>query len=103
MIVSVLLILILLWMLGFLTIPLTGIVLFRVLGRSITLNDLLIFLVLVWLLDLLPSPFREIASVLFLLWILGSLGIIAIPGFSNLVVFGLIVGLFVYLWKFTSR
>lgn len=90
--------LIFLWLLGYISLPLTNIVLFNIFGRSVTLNDLLIFLVIFWLVDLLPQPFREIATVLFLLWVLSAIGIITIAGFSNVILLAFIVGLIVYLF-----
>lgn len=99
MITLILLILFLLWLTGYIQLPLISATLFNIFGRAITLNDLLVFLVILWLIDLLPRPFQDIAIVLFLLWILSIVGIISIAGFSDLIILGFIVGLLVYLFQ----
>ncbi len=73
--------------------------LFNLHGRIITVWDVLIFLVLIWLIDLLPSPFRQIAVVMFLIWVVASLGFIAIPMLSNLLIISIIVGLLLYVLR----
>lgn len=97
MIVAILLLLIVLWVLGYISLPLTGSTLFVIAGRAITLNDLLVFLVVMWLIGILPTPFREIAFVFFLLWLLGVFGVVAIAGFSQLIVLALIIGIVAYI------
>ncbi len=92
----ILLVLILLWFLGYITIP--GIVvprfpLFFFGGRPITLWDILIFLVIIWAIEAAPSPFRQIFTVLVILWLLSTLGLIGVVGFSSIVVLALIIGL----------
>ena len=52
-----------------------------------------------WLIDILPSPFREIAIVALLVWILATLGVIVIAGLQQIVLIALIVGLTMYLFK----
>lgn len=88
----ILLFLILLWLFGYLQVPLFSAPFFSMGSQSITLNDILVFFVILWLIGILPAPFREIASVLFLLWILSALGIIAIAGFSTIVLLAIIFG-----------
>lgn len=46
---------------------------------------------------MLPSPFREIATVILVLWLLSLFGIIAIAGFSQILIIALIVGIGIYL------
>ena len=65
----------------------------------VTVWDVLIFLVLIWLVDLLPSPFRQIAVVVFIIWLLAVLGFIAIPALSNLLIISVIIGLLIYLLR----
>ena len=92
--------LILLWILGYINIPqlpLNNTVVLNLLGKNVTLYDLLITLIILWLIGIIPSPFRQIASVLFLLWILAFFGIIAITNFSNIIVIAIIVGLAFYI------
>ncbi len=69
------------------------ITLFRVNGEAITLINVLIFLIILWAIGVLPSPFREVAALLFLLWVLSVLGVIAVAGLSNLIVLAIIVGI----------
>src|SRR5690606_10618376 len=56
------------------------IVLFNVNGQTITIVNVLMFLLILWAIGILPSPFREIAAVLFVLWVLSILGLIAVAG-----------------------
>jgi hypothetical protein len=98
----ILVILILLWLTGNLhisglTIP--DYVLFHLNGHPISLLNLLVFMVICSAVGVLPSPIREIAGVLLLLWVLSILGIIAIAGLSNLLVIAVIVGIIVALLK----
>ena len=101
MITLILLILILLWLFGyspFQLFPLPNLVLFHG-ARDITLWDLLVFGVILWLIGLLPRPFREVAIVALILWVVSSLGLIAISGFSNILILVLIVALIVYIFQ----
>lgn len=87
---------------GFISIPgftLPNYALFAVNGQSITLLNVLVFILILWAIGILPSPFREIAGVLFVLWILSILGFIAIAGLSNLLVIAIIVGIVVSMVK----
>lgn len=69
------------------------IVLFNINGQAITLVNVLIFFLILWALGILPSPFREIGAVLFVLWLLSIFGFIAIAGLSSLILIALIVGI----------
>jgi len=98
---AILVILIILWILGYIHIP--GIPLlhqeiFRVAGHGISIWNILIVLVVMWAIESLPSPLRQIAYVLAVLWVLSLVGIIAISGLSNILVFALIIGLIVSLF-----
>lgn len=97
MLVALLLILVVLWFLGYgpslaflppLTFPL-----FVINGHTITLWDILIFAVILWVLGILPKPFREIGIVIFLLWVLSTLGVFFFTGFASLLVIIFIVGI----------
>ena len=86
--------------LGYIQIPwlsFINFVLFVINGEDITVLDLLVFLVVLWLIGILPSPFREIGAVLFILWILGQLGIIAIAGFTNIILIAIVIGVVIYI------
>ncbi len=100
MIGAILIALIVLWFLGYIHlpfIPISDFVLFNLFGRPISLYDILIFAIILWLIDLLPNPFRTIAGALLVIWLLSFFGIIAIAGFSNVVVLVVIFGLIYYL------
>jgi hypothetical protein len=88
--------LVLLWVLGYIDIPGLNIpnpILFTVNGHPVSFVDVLIFALILWALEILPTPFREIAFVLLILWILATLGIIALANFSSIIVIALIVAL----------
>ena len=98
MLVAIIIILIILWFLGYA--PLSGIsipnfVLFTINNHPVTLWEILILSVIAWAIGILPSPLQAIASVLLILWVLSVLGILAITGFSNIIVLVIIVGLIV--------
>lgn len=100
MIAVILILLIILWFLGYIHLPLLPIsdfVLLNFFGRPITLYDLLIFLVIVWLIGLLPGLFRQIAAILLVIWLLSFFGLIAIAGLGNIIVLVVIFGLIYYL------
>ena len=96
MLATILVILVVLWLVGFIQIPWITIhnaVLFRFAGHSITLLELLLFIVAAWAIEALPSPLRQIAFILVILWILSVLGIVAVAGLSNLLILAIIIGL----------
>jgi hypothetical protein len=98
MLVAIVIILIVLWILGYA--PLSGIsipnvVLFTINRHPVTLWEILILLVIGWAISILPSTFQVIASILLILWILSVLGILAVAGLSQIIVLVIIVGLVV--------
>ncbi|MBP7967008.1 hypothetical protein KAZ66_01930 [Candidatus Woesebacteria bacterium] len=98
----ILILLVILFILGYLQIPaftLTDMTLFIFLGRAISLYDILIFGLILWIIQAFPWPFRGLASLILVLWLLSFFGIIAIPGFSNLLIFTLIVGIIAYIFR----
>ena len=97
MLTTILVVLILLWFLGYGPLLDFRFPLFPFGPNFITLWDILIFLMIIWLIDLLPGPLRSIAAVILVLWLLATFGIIAVPLFSNLIVIGVIVGLAIYI------
>ncbi len=105
MLYTILIILIVLWFFGYM--PLQGInipniVLFSVNNHPITLWNVLILLAIGWAISVLPRPFREIASVLLLFWVLSVVGIFAIAGLPNILVIAIIVGFAIYVFQGTS-
>lgn len=99
MVFAIIIILLILWFLGYLHIPagLPHLMLFNIHGHPVTVFDLLILLVVAWAIGILPRPFRQIAGVLLLLWILAVIGIIALGGLSSLLVLAIIIGLVISL------
>lgn len=102
MIGAILFVLIALWFLGFINLPILPIAdisLFTILGITISLYDVLVFLVIVWLIGILPRPFRIIASVLLVVWLLSFFGLITLAGISlpNIVVLVIIFSIIYYL------
>ena len=97
MLVAVLVILIFLWILGYIRVqgfpPIPDFVLFVINGRSVTFWDLLILIVIGWAIGVLPTPLRQIAGALLLIWILATLGILAIAGLAQIIVLAVIIGL----------
>jgi hypothetical protein len=103
MLIALLIALVALWILGYIHIPVLNAINFDIItifNRTITVVDVLMFLVIVWLIGLLPNPFKQIAGVLFILWLLSLFGIITIAGISlsQLLIVGLIVGLAIYIF-----
>jgi len=100
MLLFLLIVLAILWFFGYVQISAFAIpdmTLFAINGHSITLWNLLIFLVIAAIVGVLPNPFRAIAGVFLVLWVLAVLGIVAFAGLSSILVIAIIVGLLVYL------
>lgn len=96
MLVIIVLILAVLWFLGYVSISgitLPNISLFTINSHVVTLWELLILLVVGWAISILPRPLQLIASVLLVLWILSVLGILAVTGLPSILVLVIIVGL----------
>jgi hypothetical protein len=94
MIVTIVIILAILWFLGY--VPLSGIfILFTINNHPVTLWEVLILVVVGWAIGILPRSLQAIASVLLLLWILSVLGILAIAGLPNIIILVIIVGLII--------
>lgn len=100
MLAVIVLSLLVLWFLGYVRIDgliVPDITLFQLNSRPVSLWDLLILALVVSLIGILPSPFRQIAMVVLALWILATLGIIAIAGLPSLLIIATIVGLIIYI------
>lgn len=96
MLAVIVLILIALWFLGYVRIGdfnIPDISLFTLNGVDISLWDVLILAVILWAVSVLPSPLRQIVAVGVLIWVLSTLGIIAIAGLSSLIIIAIILGL----------
>ncbi len=95
---AVLVVIIILWLLGFVNLPFIPFLyttLFSINGHPITLINLIMFFAIASLIELLPTPFNIIAGIILLLWVLSILGILAIGGLglSNILVLAVIIGL----------
>lgn len=102
MITAVLIFLILLVVLGYIdfpSFPVRDMSLFDLFGKTISLYDLVVFLIILWIIDLLPWPFRGLATVILVLWLLTFFGIIAVTGFSNILLIALVLGIVAYLFQ----
>jgi hypothetical protein len=100
MVAAIILVLIILWFLGYVRVgnlAIPDLQLFTLNGHVISLWDLLIFAVIVWAIGVLPSPLRQIAMVALLLWVLATLGILAITGLPSIILIALILGLVFFL------
>lgn len=95
--VALVIILFLLWLMGYGPFQVLHIVLLNFNGLAITIWDILIFVVFMWLVGILPSPLRQIAMIFILVWVLASLGIIAVAGLSSMLVIAIIVGIVLYI------
>lgn len=96
------LILIVLWFLGYIridAIPIPDFYLFSLNNRQVSFWDLLIFFVILWAISVLPTPLRQVAGVLLALWLLALFGIIAIAGFSQIIVIVVIITLLYSLFR----
>mgnify|MGYP006384972727 CR=1 FL=1 len=96
MIAAIIIILIILWFLGYVNIgnlSIPDISLFTLNGNVISLWDMLILFVILWAIGVLPTPLRQIAGVGLILWVLATLGIIALAGLPSLIVIAIILGL----------
>jgi hypothetical protein len=98
MLITIIVILVILWFLGYT--PITGIsipnfVLFNINNHAVTLWEILILGVIAWAIGILPRPFQAIAGVLLVLWILSVLGIFVIGGLPNIIILVIIVALII--------
>src|SRR3989344_2278417 len=106
MLFTILIILIVLWFFGYA--PLEGIhvpniILFSINNHQITLWNVLILLAVGWAISILQRPFREIASVLLVFWVLSVVGILAIAGLSNILIIAIILGFAFYIFSGRSK
>lgn len=95
-------VLLILYFFGYFQIPgllIPNPLLFSFNGHDIRLSTLLIFFTILWAIGILPSPIRQIAMVLLVLWTLSTLGFIAVAGLSNLLVVAILVGLLISVFR----
>lgn len=98
MIITIVIILIVLWFLGYAPISgiaVSNITLFTINNYAVSLWEVLILAVICWAISILPRPFQAVASVLLVLWILSVLGILAITGLPNILILAIIAALII--------
>ena len=101
MLIILLTVIILLWLVGFISIPASSFLTSPVLyfnGRPIGLWDLIVFFVLVWVVSILPQPVKGGVILLLLLWILSLLGILAFSGMGSVLLLLLIVAVILHIF-----
>jgi len=57
------------------------------------------FIIAIWAIGILPSPLKQIAGVLLVLWVLSTLGLVAVAGLSQIIMIAVIVGIGLSLFK----
>lgn len=103
MLIAIVIILIILWILGYAPISeiyIPNVSLFTINNHSVTLWEILILAVIGWAIGILPRPLQAVASVLLILWVLSVLGILAIAGLPNIIVLVIIVGLIISMFLY---
>jgi hypothetical protein len=96
MLLTILVLLVVLWLLGYIHVPnvtVPDVTLFALNGHGVTLLELLIFVVILFAVGILPTPLRQIGYAIAILWVLSTLGIIAIAELSGILVLAIIIGL----------
>ena len=104
MLAGLIILLVVLWFFGYVNISgitFPDIRLFVINGVDVTLWNMLVLLLVVGAISILPSPFREIAGVLLILWVLAVLGILSIAGIGlpSILLLAIIVGLIASLFN----
>jgi hypothetical protein len=98
MLVALVIIIIILWLLGYTPISTVFVpnpVLLSINNHAVTLWEFLILIAISWAIGILPRPLQVVASILLVLWVLSVLGILAIAGLSNIIVLVIIIGLII--------
>lgn len=89
MVQIILVLLVLLWLTGFIHIPVLNASLFSIAAHPFTLQSLLFLILIIWVISLLPGIFRTILTILFVLWLLSAIGLFA--GLSHIIILLLIL------------
>ena len=106
MLLTIVVLLIVLWFLGYVQISnvvIPNVPLFMINEHLVTLVELLIFLAIVWAVSILPTPLRQIGFAVVVLWVLATLGIIAVAGLSSILVIAVIIGVIASLLGLLER
>jgi hypothetical protein len=70
-----------------------NLVLFSLNHHPVTLWEILTLLVIGWAIDILPRPLAAIASILLVLWVISTLGIIVVAGLSKIIIIAIIIAI----------
>ena len=106
MLLTIVVLLIVLWFLGYVQISnvvVPNVPLFVINEHMVTLVELLIFVAIVWAVSILRTPLRQIGFAVVVLWVLATLGIIAVAGLSSILVIAIIVGVVAALFGLLER
>lgn len=102
MLTLILALLVVLWLLGYFTVPYLSFLntaWTNINGQPVTILHLLIFFVFLGLIGLLPNPFKIVAIILLALWLLSLFGfIVLVASFSQLLLMTAILGLAIYIF-----
>jgi hypothetical protein len=98
MLAALIILLVILWFFGYVNISgvsFPDIHLFTINGVDVTLWNLLVLFLVAGAIYILPSPFRQIAGVLLILWVLAVLGVLSIAGLGlpSILLMAIIIGL----------
>lgn len=102
MLAALIILLVVLWYFGYVNISgitFPDIKFFTINGVDVTLWNLLVLILVIGAIYILPSPFRQIAGVLLILWVLAVIGVLSITGIGlpSILLMAIIVGLIVSL------
>ena len=104
MLAALVVILAVLWYLGYVHIAginIPNVIVFSINDHAVTLWNLLILIVVASAISILPGPLRIAGGILLVLWILSVIGVLTLSGMalSNILIIAIIVGLVVSLFS----
>jgi hypothetical protein len=80
----VIVVLIILWLAGFIQIPIFNTAIFSVFGRPFTIHHLLILLIVGYIIRFLPGILQTAVAILLILWLVSTFLIVSLGGLANL-------------------
>ena len=87
----ILILIIILWLTGYIHIPFLSSILFSISSHPFTLHSLILLLLILWIISLLPGIFRLIVGVILVFWLLSVFGIVLAGGLSQILIIILII------------
>ena len=100
MLIILLTVIILLWLVGFISIPPASLLtapLMHINSRAVGLWDIIIFFVLLYVVSVLPQPVKGGVILLLLLWLLSLFGILVFSGMGSVLLLLVIVALILHI------